>query len=98
MLLFDIIFNGNDKMYDRAVADLDAAIAKYGEEKAVGFPETAYSLPCYYSITGEKMYAMEIECNDLHFRVTINEKDLLGEPAVGRRFKGNIWMQGTVCL
>jgi len=50
------------------------------------------------SITGEKIYAMEIECNDLHFRVTINEKDLLGEPAVGRRFKGNIWMQGTVCL
>ena len=50
------------------------------------------------SITGEKVYAMQIECNDLHFRVTINEKDLLGEPAVGRRFKGNIWMQGTVCL
>ena len=48
MLLFDIVFNGNDKMYDRAVADLEAAIAKYGEDKAVGFPETAYSLPCYY--------------------------------------------------
>ena len=50
------------------------------------------------SITGENVYAMEIECNDLHFKVTINEKDLLGEPAIGRRFKGNIWMQGTVCL
>ena len=50
------------------------------------------------SITDDKIYAMEIECNDLYFRVTINEKDLLGEPAVGRRFKGNIWMQGTVCL
>ena len=55
MLLFDIVFNGNDKMYDRAVADLEAAIAKYGEDKAVGFPETAYSLPCYYSETGEKI-------------------------------------------
>ena len=55
MLLFDIVFNGNDKMYDRAVADLDAAIAKYGEDKAVGFPDTAYSLPCYYSETGEKI-------------------------------------------
>lgn len=49
-------------------------------------------------ITNEKLYSMEIECNDLHFKVTINENDLLGEPAVGRRFKGNIWMQGTVCL
>ena len=50
------------------------------------------------TITEEKMYSMEIECNDLHFRVVINQKDLLGEPAVGRRFKGSIWMQGTVCL
>lgn len=49
-------------------------------------------------ITNEKLYSMKIECNDLQFKVTINEKDLLGEPAVGRRFKGSIWMQGTVCL
>ena len=49
-------------------------------------------------ITNEKLYSMEIECNDMIFRVTINQKDLLGEPAVGRRFKGSIWMQGTVCL
>lgn len=50
------------------------------------------------SITGENLYSMEIECNDLHFRVVINKNDLLGEPAVGRRFKGSVWMQGTVCL
>ena len=49
-------------------------------------------------ITEEKLYSMEIECNDLHFRVVINQNDLLGEPAVGRRFKGSIWMQGAVCL
>ena len=48
--------------------------------------------------TKEKIYVMKIECNDMIFNVTINEKDLLGEPAVGRRFKGSIWMQGTVCL
>ena len=50
------------------------------------------------SISGEKLYAMEVECNGLYFRVVINQNDLLGEPAVGRRFKGSIWMQGTVCL
>lgn len=49
-------------------------------------------------MTKEELYAMEIECNDLSFRLVINKNDLLGEPAVGRRFKGNIWMQGTVCL
>lgn len=50
------------------------------------------------SVTNEKLYSMEIECNDMNFKVTINQNDLLGEPAVGRRFKGSIWMQGTVCL
>jgi hypothetical protein len=39
---------------------------------------------------------MEIMCNDILFSVCINQKDLLGEPEVGRRFKGNIWMQGSV--
>ena len=49
-------------------------------------------------ITDEKIYSMEVECNDLYFRLVINQNDLLGEPAVGRRFKGSIWMQGTVSL
>ena len=50
------------------------------------------------SLTNEKIYFMKVDCNHIIFNVTINQNDLLGEPAVGRRFKGNIWMQGTVCL
>lgn len=50
------------------------------------------------SLTNEKIYSMKIECNDIIFNVVINKEDLLGEPAVGRRFKGSIWMQGTVCI
>ena len=50
------------------------------------------------SLTNEKLYSMKVECNDIIFNITINQEDLLGEPAVGRRFKGIIWMQGTVCL
>lgn len=45
-------------------------------------------------ITGEEIYDMELECNDLLFRVGINKMDLLGEPLPGRRFKGRIWMMG----
>ena len=52
----------------------------------------------FNSITNEKLYHITLNCNDMVFDVTINENDLLGEPAIGRRFKGNIWMQGTVCL
>ncbi len=46
--------------------------------------------------TDEALYIMKIGCNDLLFDVCINEVDLLGEPMVGRRFKGNIWMQGVI--
>lgn len=48
------------------------------------------------SYTGEEVYIMSLDCNDLLFDVCINAKDLLGEPAIGRRFKGNIWMQGRI--
>lgn len=47
-------------------------------------------------LTGEKIYQMTIECNDMQFDICINESDLLGEPKVGRRFKGIIWMQGQI--
>lgn len=50
------------------------------------------------SLTNEKLYSMKVECNDIMFHVTINKEDLLGEPAVGRRFKGSIWLQGSICL
>lgn len=48
------------------------------------------------NITSEKSYIMTIESNNLIFDVCINQDDLLGEPAIGRRFKGNIWMQGRI--
>lgn len=47
-------------------------------------------------ITEEEIYVMRINCNDLEFDVCINRKDLYGEPQVGRRFKGVIWMQGYI--
>ncbi len=50
------------------------------------------------NLTGEHLYSMMLECNDITFKVTINKKDLIGEPAVGRRYKGIVWIQGTVCL
>lgn len=46
--------------------------------------------------TGEEIYYMSISCNDLEFEICINKEDMLGEPAVGRRFKGTVWLQGLV--
>lgn len=47
-------------------------------------------------LTGEKLHVMTVVCNDVSFDVCINEKDLFGEPEVGRRFKGIVWMQGMI--
>lgn len=46
--------------------------------------------------TGEEIYKMQIMCNELAFDLCINKLDLYGEPQVGRRFKGVIWLQGNI--
>ena len=53
---------------------------------------------CRNKLSGDEIYKMKVECNDILFDVCINAKDLIGEPQIGRRFKGNVWMQGSVCL
>lgn len=47
-------------------------------------------------ITREEIYVLRLCCNDLEFDICINKKDLYGEPQIGRRFKGVIWMQGYI--
>lgn len=44
--------------------------------------------------TREKVYQMQIASNGLELTLCINERDITGEPAPGRRFKGDIWLQG----
>ena len=47
-------------------------------------------------MTGEEIHRMTVNCNELIFDICINKEDLLGEPEVGRRFKGTLWMQGFI--
>ena len=49
-------------------------------------------------LTGEEIYEMHLICSDLEFDICINKEDLLGEPAIGRRFKGVVWIQGKINL
>lgn len=46
-------------------------------------------------VTGEEVYDLTLDCNDMVFHVGVAKRDLVGEPKVGRRFKGQIWMQGA---
>ncbi|MBU5482192.1 DUF3881 family protein [Blautia sp. MSJ-19] len=47
-------------------------------------------------ITDEELIQMTLESNNMQFDVCINRADLLGDPAIGRRFKGTIWLQGRL--
>ena len=47
-------------------------------------------------LTKEEIYILTICSNELTFDVAINIIDLFGEPQVGRRFKGTIWLQGKI--
>jgi len=47
-------------------------------------------------ITEEQVYILTLYCNELTFDIAINIMDLVGEPEVGRRFKGVVWLQGKI--
>ena len=46
--------------------------------------------------TKETISQLSLECNDMDLDVCINKEDLFGEPEVGRRFKGVVWLQGHI--
>jgi Glucose-6-phosphate isomerase len=50
------------------------------------------------SVTGESIYLMNLLCNEYGITLAINEKDLTGMPEKGRRFRGDIWLQGMLML
>ena len=45
-------------------------------------------------LTGENVYNLLVNCNHIRFHVAVQQEDLMGIPAPGRRFKGKVWMQG----
>ena len=47
-------------------------------------------------MTDEELYKLRVSCSDIEFDICMKKEDLLGEPEVGRRFKGNIWLQGVI--
>ena len=47
-------------------------------------------------LTGESVYILSVSVKEQIIKICINEKDLFGEPQVGFRFKGTVWLQGRV--
>ena len=53
-------------------------------------------VPLVNEISKEPLCQMDVKCNNICIRVLINRSGLMGEPMTGRRFKGDIWLQGVV--
>lgn len=51
---------------------------------------------CVNDLTEEELYILTLDVNELQFDVCVPKHKLFGEPEVGRRFKGNIWLQGKI--
>jgi acetyl-CoA synthase len=52
------VINGAKKLYNQAVEKVENALSEYGEAKEVRFPDTAYSLPLIYALTGKKVQSL----------------------------------------
>ena len=48
------------------------------------------------SVSSEEMYKLSLVCNDIEMTICVNKKDVYGQPEVGRRYKGTIWLQGHI--
>ncbi len=55
MTLFDVVYSGNDTVSGLTESAVSDAVAKYGEDQAVAFPDTEFSLPCFYAVTGKRI-------------------------------------------
>lgn len=47
-------------------------------------------------VTQKKLYQMKLNVNEVVLDLCIPKDSLLGEPEIGRRFKGEIWLQGRL--
>ena len=79
---------------------VETSFIPYGSESdnysILGYINSVERLKNFY--TREEFYVLNVECNEMNYDVCIHVDDLLGEPELGRRFRGNVWMQGRVEL
>lgn len=48
------------------------------------------------TMTGVKLYQMKLNVNGLKFDICVPADSVMGEPEIGRRYKGTIWLQGYI--
>ncbi len=77
-VLTDLIYGGSNAVAGLTEGAVKDAIAKYGEDKKVAFPDTAYFLPTIYAATGVKVARLGdlTACVGVQKSLITNEEDL----------------------
>lgn len=79
---------------------VDSYIIPYGsnsEEYSIMGTITRYTMEMN-QLNNSNLHTMTVLANGIEIDILIHDEDLMGEPAVGRRFKGIIWLQGYLIL
>ena len=48
------------------------------------------------SLTGTELYQMKLNVNEMEFDICVPVESVMGEPEIGRRYKGTVWLQGYI--
>ena len=56
-VLTDLIYGGSNAVAGLTEGAVNAAIEKYGADKEIAFPDTAYYFPTIYAATGVKAFS-----------------------------------------
>lgn len=51
---------------------------------------------CINNVSKEAVYILDVMVKETVLQICINESDLFGEPQIGFRFKGTVWLQGML--
>ena len=78
--LTDLIYAGSNAVAGLTEGAVNDAIAKYGAEQSVAFPDTAYFLPTIYAATGVKVKTLgDLPACVGVLKSLITNKDELGD-------------------
>ena len=101
--LFILSLDMKNDMYNQALKDnilsvVDTTMMPYGIDcevyEIIGIIISHNTVK--NNLTNEEIVHMTLLCNDYYIDLYINSMDLKGEPGIGRRFKGIVWLQGYV--
>ncbi len=77
-VLTDLIYGGSNAVAGLTEGAVNEAIAKYGADKAISFPDTAYFFPTIYAATGVKVKTLGdlVPCVGVLKSLITNQEDL----------------------